>query len=374
MSSHLMNDTEQTKPEIDDGTADVNVARQKKTPNSIIRVGIIGAGLMGKWHASAAEKAGGKIVGVADLDKNRAARLSANYSSAQSFGGAAEMLDRKSIDVLHICAPTESHQAIAELAIKTGVNVFIEKPLAPTAEETVLLYDSAAKNNVRLCPAHQFVFQRSAEKARNLLPKCGRIIHLQANICSAGGTGLAAGRLDSIAADILPHPLSLFQTFLNELLSEDDWNVFRPQPGELRVFGRARKISLSIFVSMSSRPAVNFLQIVGTNGTIHLDLFHDFAVLETGKVSRARKILQPFDLAVKKFSAASFNLMRRVVRFEPAYPGLQCLVQKFYQSIGEDREPPITPEQAINAARARDYIMSRAGANKLTGNLENIDE
>ncbi len=339
------------------------VSRSKSTSNPVLRVGIVGAGLMGKWHAHAAHKASGGIVCVADTNQNQAVQLAKYYRTAQSFGDLREMLKQKSLDVLHICTPTSSHYAIAELALQTNINLFIEKPLALTAAETKHLYDLGAENNLHLCPAHQFAFQHCVQKAKKMMPRIGKIIHLQATVCSAGGAGLTDKYLDSVAFDILPHPLSLFQTFLNGQLSEEAWEISRPQRGELRISGYAHDVSLSIFVSMNARPTVNSLQIIGTNGTIHLDLFHDFAVLDRGKVSKGRKILHPFDSAVKKFSAATFNLVRRTAQLESAYPGLRRLVNNFYQTIREGTELPISPAQAINVARIRDLVISRAGIN-----------
>lgn len=362
---NLPDDKTEMKREITGKTITAKSARAKNAGDSVLRVGIVGAGLMGKWHTSAAEKAGGKIVGVADADKNQAAFLAAKYRTAESFDGAAKMLGEKSFDVLHVCTPTASHKKIAELAIESGVNLFIEKPLAPSVEETIFLYNLAAKNNIRICPAHQFAFQKGVEKAKKMMPHIGKKIHLQATVCSAGGGANAPAEiLDSIAADILPHPLSLFQFFLNELLPEENWRAFRPQRGELRIDGQAREISLSIFISMNARPTTNSFKIIGTRGTIQLDLFHGFAVTQDGKVSKARKILHPFDSAVRNFSAAAFNLLQRSVRFETAYPGLQQLVREFYQSIRENRESPISPVQAINVARVRDYLMQCAETNR----------
>ncbi|MGI9036148.1 MAG: Gfo/Idh/MocA family protein [Pyrinomonadaceae bacterium] len=329
-----------------------------------LRVGIVGAGLMGKWHARAAKKAGGKIVAVTDTDEKRAKLLAAKYPAAQSFASAAEMLERQSINVLHICAPTNAHDEIAELAINAGVNLFIEKPLAGSAAETIYLYDLAAKNNVKICPAHQFAFQRSVEKAKENLPRIGRIIHLRATICSAGGAGFSAGKLDAIAADILPHPLSLLQTFTNNLLITENFNSLQPQRGELRITGKTNETSTEIFISLNARPTTNSFQIFGERGTIHLDLFHDFAVIETGKVSKLRKILHPFDSSARNFSAAFFNLMRRAARFETAYPGLQNLVNHFYQSIRENKESPVSAAQTINVAQIRDDIIYRAAERK----------
>jgi len=157
--------------EIDDKKTEKEfVNRANSASNTVLRVGIVGAGLMGKWHAHAARNAGGEIVGVADTNRNQAVQLAKRHQTAQSFGDLREMLDQKSLDVLHICTPTPSHHTVAEFILQARVNLFIEKPLATTAAETIHLYDLGAENNVRLCPAHQFAFQNGVQRAKKLFP------------------------------------------------------------------------------------------------------------------------------------------------------------------------------------------------------------
>lgn len=337
---------------------ELQAAPSRADNETFLRVGIIGAGLMGKWHARAALKAGGNIVALADSESDTAKILTAKYPSAQIFDNLEEMLERQALDILHICTPTGSHCRIAELAIKSGVSVLVEKPLAVSAQETIFLYDLAKSNNVKLCPTHQFAFQKSVEKAKKLVSAIGDVIHLKAIICSAGGAGHSAGKLNEIAADILPHPLSLFQSFLNNPLDKESFSSFQPQDGELRINGRAEKISLEIFISLNVRPTINSFQIFGSEGSIHLDLFHDFTFMENGKVSKLRKIIRPFDFSARNFSAAFFNLLRRSASFETAYPGLQNLVIRFYQSVRENKETPISGEQVINIAQIRDKLIA----------------
>ncbi len=344
-------------------SVEIRPVQVKTAPGAKIRAGIVGAGLMGRWHAQAAKKAGGEVVAIADRDERSAARLISDFPSAKDYGSLEEIINRKSLDVLHVCTPLSSHRTIAEFAIKAGINLIVEKPLAQTASETICLYGLASNHNVQLCPVHQFAFQPGVVKARKLLPKIGKIVHMHVTICSAGGEGFEAEQLDLIAADILPHPLSLFQAVLNNLLSDENWEVSRPRGGELRIEGYERETSFSIFISMNARPTNNSLQIFGTKGTINIDLFHGFAVMETGKVSKTRKILRPFDLAVRSFSGATLNLMRRAVRFEAAYPGLRQLVGNFYQSLREGTEPAVTPEQAINVAKIRDILIASSHLN-----------
>ena len=335
------------------------MSNKKNDKNNKIRAGIVGAGLMGFWHAHATRKVGGKVVAVFDIDKTQAKSLAAKHSNAQSFDSLEKMLTEVSIDALHICTPTATHKKIAELAIKAGVNLLVEKPIVQTAEETVALYELASHHKVLLCPVHQFVFQDGVRNAKKLLPQIGRIVHLQASICSAGGTGLDKNQVATIAEDILPHPLSLMQTFLGGDLTARDWNIFCPNIGEWRVSGRARETSLGIFVSMNSRPTLNSFQIFGTGGSIHLDLFHGYSVVESGKTSKTRKILHPFDSALRNFSAATLNLGRRSLKNETAYPGLRRLIDEFYQAIKDETSSPISPSEAITVAQIRDILIQR---------------
>jgi hypothetical protein len=60
------------------------------------------------------------------------------------------------------------------------------------------------------------------------------------------------------------------------------------------------------------------------------------------------------------FNAASTNLFGRAIRGEAAYPGLRRLIQNFYASARGECPPPITAEEAIAVADARDAILAAA--------------
>jgi len=160
-------------------------------------------------------------------------------------------------------------------------------------------------------------------------------------------------------AEILPHPLSLFQHFLGDGLDSVRWTKSRPAAGELRALGTLSETALSIVISMSSRPPVCAFEIKGAAGTVHLDLFHGFSVLETGSSSRAGKIGQPFKQSLSTLAAAASNLGRRAASRETAYPGLRRLVRLFYQAIDNGLEPPIRYPDVIAVARARDLLLAQ---------------
>ena len=115
----------------------------------MIRVGIIGLGMMGGMHYRAwGGIDGAQIVAVADADAKKAAGdLSGSWSN---MPGAATQLDMSAIrgttdpreliamdevDLVDICVPTPAHADLAVAALEAGKHCVCEKPLARTAEQ-----------------------------------------------------------------------------------------------------------------------------------------------------------------------------------------------------------------------------------------------
>lgn len=326
-----------------------------------VRAGIVGAGLMGYWHARVIKRAGGELSAVVDSDVSAASLLTRKYKSAKSFSNLEQMLGQRDLDVLHICTPSTTHLKIAESAIRAGINTVIEKPVAPTFDATTHLFELAAQHKVHICPVHQFIFQDGVLQAKELINRIGQLIHMEGIFCSAGGVGRYGAALDTIVADILPHPLSLLQAFTPGGLANKNWVTMRPRAGEFRAHSDASGCSSAIFISLHGRPTQCSFHLVGTEGTIHMDLFHGYAFMQPGKVSKVRKIAQPFDLSMRKLLAASINLGQRVVRRESAYPGLQRLVAEFYRSLKTKDDRPIVREDALAVAIVRDLLIRDAG-------------
>jgi predicted dehydrogenase len=349
---------------------------------------------MGRWHTDAVRKLGGKIAAVIDRDENAAYALAVQHNAAHYTSFGAALLDFSDIGaqkngVIHICTPLHTHVELVTGALDAGWHVICEKPLADTAQETASLYKTAATMGRLLIPVHQFPFQDGALKAQKWIAagRIGEIVGMEARFYSAGAD-YGDMSPDHIVNDILPHPLSLIHAIvgthggapaasnLKSAFSETHlspvpehkagtnlyWSldyVERPNIGELRAFIRANATPITITISMNARPTLAEFTILGAKGTIHLDLYHGYAVLERGQVSRLRKILHPFDLSLHIFTSAGINLIRRAARREPAYPGLRMLIQSAYETIHMERSTPISPSQAIFIAYMRDRIMRR---------------
>jgi len=319
-----------------------------------VRVAIVGAGLMGRWHASAAARAGGRVVAVVDPNQARADRLASEFRGACAFAEIAPSLD--AVDVVHICTPAETHVPIAHVAIGARRHVLVEKPIAATAAETADLLARAAEESVLLCPVHQFLFQDGVRAALSS-PAARSLQHVDITICSAGADGASAAAADQIAAEIVPHAMSLLIR-MRPAFAEVDWAALHPRFGEIRALAEADRVTATIVISMHGRPPVNRMRLIGEASTVHVDLFHGFAVTLSGSPSRRQKIAQPFLHAEAQFRAATMNLARRAWRREPAYPGLRALVQRFYEEVLGSAIAAIPPEETLRTARACDRVVA----------------
>lgn len=329
-----------------------------------LRTGVVGAGLMGRWHAHAIRHAGGRVVAVLDRDVERARALAVRLPERPAADTElGRLLAERRIEALHVCTPVDTHEAIVRQAIEAGVPVLVEKPLAPDGPTTEQLHDLARARGVLLCPVYQFLFQSGVLAAERALPSLGQVRHFDLTVCSAGAeTGTDAER-ESVALDVLPHGLALARRWIGPSLAAADWRVGRAPPGELRVFGEAGGASVAFGVSMHARPTENSLTVRCDLGTIRANLFHGFATVERGVPSRLDKIARPFAGSAQTLVGAFGNLAGRAVRAEFAYPGLRELVRRFHAACASGGASPISVEQSIDVARARDRIgAARVGA------------
>lgn len=323
-----------------------------------LRVAIVGAGAMGYWHSRAARRLGSQVVAVVDPDAKRAMGL-ARVCRASAALTEMPAPDANDLDAVHICSPASTHVMLVSKALEAGIHVLVEKPLAGSAEETKRLLTLAQRQNLILCPVHQIAFQAGVGDARQACLELDKLCAIDFRIYSAGGAGRSPAEMDAIIADILPHPFSVLRKLWPQASWEPDrWSVTRPRSGELLVAGNHAGALLSLSVSMYARPTCFEMTVYGRDGAIALDFFHGFAIRYNGKVSRLSKILRPFGSSLKLFRISSINLIGRALRGEIAYPGLQQLTNHFYDAVRGIAPSPISFDDAMAVAIARDTVLA----------------
>jgi myo-inositol 2-dehydrogenase / D-chiro-inositol 1-dehydrogenase len=98
----------------------------------LLNVGIIGAGRIGKVHAAtiAQRVRGARLIGVADVELQRAQTLAQKYCPPIVTADYRELLDTGDLDAVLICSGTDTHARFIRDAAQAGKHIFCEKPIA----------------------------------------------------------------------------------------------------------------------------------------------------------------------------------------------------------------------------------------------------
>jgi len=101
-----------------------------------VRVAVVGAGRMGTHHARVySQMPECQLVGVCDPVAASACKVTGQYGG-RAFASVAEMLAANvGVQAATIAVPTIYHRNIAEELLRAGVDILIEKPLAPNVED-----------------------------------------------------------------------------------------------------------------------------------------------------------------------------------------------------------------------------------------------
>lgn len=118
----------------------------------MVRLGIVGAGIMGASHARVARTIPDvQVAVVVDCDRDKGQRLAAHVRA--SYAASLDELPGQ-VDAAIIAVPTEAHAGIALRLMESGLDVLIEKPIASTVEEAESLIEIAEKHDRILMVGH----------------------------------------------------------------------------------------------------------------------------------------------------------------------------------------------------------------------------
>ncbi|WP_112313170.1 Gfo/Idh/MocA family oxidoreductase [Pseudogemmobacter bohemicus] len=101
-----------------------------------VRIGIIGAGVMGADHAKifAEDVGGAELRLIVDADPARARALASRYGAVSGTDPEA-LIARSDIDAVLIASPDFTHAPLVLACLKAGKTVLCEKPLSPLSAE-----------------------------------------------------------------------------------------------------------------------------------------------------------------------------------------------------------------------------------------------
>ncbi len=177
---------------------------------AVVGLGYWGPNLVRNLH----ELEGAEVAYVCDLREDALAKISRRYPSVATTTSYADVLADPAVDAVVIATPVSSHHPLAVAALDAGKHVFVEKPLAASAEQAEELIALAEERELVLMPGHTFLYSPPVNMIRDLI-KRGDLGEIYFISTSRVNLGLHQSDV-SVAWDLGPHDFSILRYWLEE--------------------------------------------------------------------------------------------------------------------------------------------------------------
>ena len=186
-----------------------------------LRIVQVGAGSMGRaWLHNLAESPDAELVGLADLDPGlaRSAAVDTGHGEVPVATSVAELLERVEADaVVNVTVPA-AHRSVSEVALRRGLPVLCEKPLAETVAVGLSMAAAADLTGRLLMVSQSRRYWRHLDTLRRLVGQLGAI-------GTIGCTFRKAPRFGGFR-EVMPYPLlvdmAIHQFDLSRVLVDSD--------------------------------------------------------------------------------------------------------------------------------------------------------
>lgn len=133
----------------------------------MLKIAVIGLGDISNIHIPAIQaNEGAELVAVCDIDES----LKDSVANVNFYTNYLEMLEKETLDCVHICLPHHLHYPATKACVEKGVHVFQEKPLARNAEEGLALVKLEEENKtIKIGVSFQNRVNETVEKLREII-------------------------------------------------------------------------------------------------------------------------------------------------------------------------------------------------------------
>jgi len=349
------------------------------------RVGIIGAGFIGRFHAWAVRGLIGmglvdaEYVGVCDRDDERARQFAEVAGLSLCTTDPDELISSPEVNTVYVCTPTGSHRDLVLKAARAGKAVFCEKPLARNLKEARQMLDAVVAagvpHQVGLVLRHSPIFTVMKDLMAD--PGLGRpmaVVLRDDQFFPILGHYQSTWRKDYEVAgggtllEHSIHDLDLLTWLMGDVAAvEARTHNFAGHPGVedlasvwLRFRSGAEGHLVSVWHNVLSRPSLRHIEVFWENGyfTCDQDMFGelryqtyaapDGALTPEEVNERYLKLVglseAEYREALTKFSLEDYLFLRDLATGRRPFPGFEValraheLVDAVYRSAAEGRE------------------------------------
>jgi predicted dehydrogenase len=206
----------------------LQASTQPATTSRTLRVGIAGCGAISRNHLEAFRAIDDvRIVGVCDVDLDRARATAAAWDIPAAVATVGELLDL-GLDLVSVCTPHPTHEDVVVQAAESGVHVLCEKPIAIDLASAQRMVAACEQADVLLGVLFQRRFWPAAQRIRAaindgtlgapVLGQCSVMLHREPEYCSRDAwRGTWASDGGGVLMTQAIHYIDLLQWFMGDV-------------------------------------------------------------------------------------------------------------------------------------------------------------
>lgn len=179
---------------------------------SKLRIALVGAGFMGRFHAQVvAESDVAELSAIVDLDAE-IGKAAAEHFGTRHVGGIEEALKSDVADAYVVALPDKLHQDVTVALLEAGKAVLVEKPMAHTLEAAKAMARAERRGGGRLLVGHILRFDpRYVEAAAVKAGRIGEPIHASSGRFSVRDIGIRMNGSSSVCFYLGVHDVDALQ-------------------------------------------------------------------------------------------------------------------------------------------------------------------
>tara|TARA_E500000178_G_C16969411_1_gene730170 strand:- start:214 stop:1089 length:876 start_codon:yes stop_codon:yes gene_type:complete len=238
-----------------------------------------------------------------------------------------------------LATPAIDHYTQTLELVRQGRNVYVEKPLAMTAEQCVDIKNNIQANQIVMC-GYIFMYNDRFKKVKELLPKIGLIQHIESNRLNWGRFQKNISTLHSLA----PHDVSI----IHELLGVHKFKNIKHSGHRFSWFDQndrdefefeCNNVSVKFNLSWYYPEKIRTITITGEFGIIFWDEENQYVRLTSNIWNGER-----------------FNYEPTTENFYTNTNPLRNELKEFVDSVSNKRKPITDVDHAISVAKNLDLL------------------
>ncbi len=323
-----------------------------------VDIGVIGVGHLGRIHATLLREIDAvRLVGVYDIDKNKADRI-AGELGVRSFSSVDEMVEK--VDAVSVVAPTSIHHDLAVRLIGAGKQCFIEKPIASTVAEAEDICRLSDEKKVKVQVGH----------VERYNPAVLALSHLKLEPMFIESHRLAQFKprgIDvAVVLDLMVHDIDLILSFIKSPVAGIDASGVGVISDTVDIANARIKFENGAVANLTSsrisQHQMRKMRLFQRDAYITIDFAEGVA-----EVYRAA-MPDSTGLAGINLGVIGVGESSRIVTYEqpevPQVNSLKMELELFARSLLDDCEPPVPAREALKVMVVADSIVNQIEKSK----------